>query len=399
MSEQTRGLTAEQLEMLLRPLNGNRVQQHKGQSHLEAWDDRKWLTRIFGFGGWSDTILDLALVHESVWPVRDGNGEPVPGKNRCTAVYRVTLRLTIKDVHGGEINHWDDVATGEAVNQASVGDAHDLAIKAAVSQAIKRCAVNLGDQFGLSLYNKGSVDAVVIKTLGHPYAAPADASVPDDAPVVGGELGEGDEEHFADAIKVAGSGPGAENIQAAPAAAETPRQVEQPAPSAQPEVEMISDGQRKAVFAMLTQKHGKVPDEERYAGLSKFAGRTVTSLNEYTHDEAKRLLDTLSKQPDHQPAPAKQAADGNENFRQAEALLRTEQGQESQQLEADLQDAIESSENKTELTATMTTVMGHRDAGRISPWQFTRLAEAADKRAAAGRQRAVAMAAAARRAA
>jgi hypothetical protein len=48
------------------------------------------------------------------------------------------------------------------------GDVHDMAIKTAESQALKRCATNLGDQFGLSLYRNGSADPVVTVTLvGH----------------------------------------------------------------------------------------------------------------------------------------------------------------------------------------------------------------------------------------
>ncbi len=184
---QQRGLTADQLAMLLTPLNTNRVKQHKGNAHLEAWDVRRWLTRIFGFGGWDDEILSVECIHSVTSPI--GN-DPAPLKHRCTAVYRVTMRLTVKDQWGNVVGHWEDGATGEGVNQVSVGDAHDLAFKAAVSQALKRCAVNLGDQFGLSLYNDGDHRGVVVRTLGHSVLT---AEVPDpaqDAPVTGGELDE-----------------------------------------------------------------------------------------------------------------------------------------------------------------------------------------------------------------
>ena len=40
-----------------------------------------------------------------------------------------------------------------------------MAIKTAESDALKRAASNLGDQFGLSLYNNGSSAPVVITTL------------------------------------------------------------------------------------------------------------------------------------------------------------------------------------------------------------------------------------------
>jgi hypothetical protein len=40
-----------------------------------------------------------------------------------------------------------------------------MAIKTAESDAFKRAAINLGDQFGLSLYNNGSTQPVVKQTL------------------------------------------------------------------------------------------------------------------------------------------------------------------------------------------------------------------------------------------
>ena len=40
-----------------------------------------------------------------------------------------------------------------------------MAVKTAESDAFKRAAINLGDQFGLSLYNNGSLKPVVGRTL------------------------------------------------------------------------------------------------------------------------------------------------------------------------------------------------------------------------------------------
>jgi hypothetical protein len=45
-----------------------------------------------------------------------------------------------------------------------------MAIKTAESDALKRAAINIGDQFGLSLYNNGSTTPVVVKTLVAPEA-------------------------------------------------------------------------------------------------------------------------------------------------------------------------------------------------------------------------------------
>ncbi|MBR7832448.1 hypothetical protein KDL01_04220 [Actinospica durhamensis] len=358
------GLTGEQLDLLMRPLNGNRVQEHKGQAHLEAWDVRRWLTRVFGFTGWKDEILSLDLVHESVWPWVDGKtGEPVPGKHRATVVYRVTLRLVVKDVHGRELNSWEDVATGEAINQASVGDAHDLAVKAAVSQALKRCAVNLGDQFGLSLYNDGGTAPVIVRTVGHPNVPKPGAEQPavEDAPVVGGEFAE-------------------------QACSETSPQ---PEATAQPDVSFwdTDEGKHlmKVLHTVIAAKYGPKGDAERHAAFSKFTGRQITSAKQLTRDEVENFIAALRQQPDYakpQPAPA----DENANFRIAEQLAQLPQTDPAEQLEEDLRDAVESSDNKFELDAAMNAATDARNAGKLSAEQYTRLTAAADQRAARGRQ-------------
>jgi recombination DNA repair RAD52 pathway protein len=136
--------TENQLKELAKPIDPKRVSKdNKGFSHLEAWDVRRRLTEIFGHGGWSTEIRSVDQVSES-----DSNG-------KWTVIYRVHGTLVIDNVI------YEDVAVGGAVNQPSRVDAHDNALKSAASGALKRCAVNLGDQFGLSLYNHGSTKQVV----------------------------------------------------------------------------------------------------------------------------------------------------------------------------------------------------------------------------------------------
>ena len=154
-------LTKQQVDTLLRPIRPQRVLKAQGQSHVAAFDVIAHLTRIFGFEGWDKEILSLDLVHERIVEQEDG-------KVRCWATYRCTMRLTIRDPEGRIIKFIEDAATGSAQNMPSVGDAHDFAVKNAVSYALKRCAKDLGDQFGLSLYNKGQTDALLGKTLVHP---------------------------------------------------------------------------------------------------------------------------------------------------------------------------------------------------------------------------------------
>lgn len=163
------------------------------------------------------------------------------------------------------------------------------------------------------------------------------------------------------------------------------------------EPRMVSDGQLKAVHALLAAKFGKKSDEERHAGFSKFTGREIASASELTFVEASNLIDAMSKMPDleaeqpEQPAPAprREAGDDNANFKAAEALLKLEeqqQGREAEELEQELRDSIESAGSPNELAAAMSDVVGLRDARRISGEQFTRLAAAADERAARARR-------------
>jgi len=160
-----RGLTARQVEYLLRPIGRRRVLQHRGNSHLSQQDVRAHLARVFGWGGWSYAILQHDVVE--VLQVRNSNGNEA-----WEVTYLCRLRLTIRDPRGNELASFDDVGTGTSPKLPSKGDAHDFAAKVAVSIALKRAAANLGDQFGLSLYNKGQVEALTVFTLGHDDLAP-----------------------------------------------------------------------------------------------------------------------------------------------------------------------------------------------------------------------------------
>jgi hypothetical protein len=91
------------------------------------------------------------------------------------------MRLTIRYADGSTMAVFDNGACGDSTNQPSLGDCHDNAFKTALSQALKRCAINLGDQFGLSLYNDESRDPVINATLNppDPGADVSEAEVPE----------------------------------------------------------------------------------------------------------------------------------------------------------------------------------------------------------------------------
>jgi len=145
-------LTTEQTDQLLKGIHTSRVASRRGGggkslAYVEAYEIKAHLIRIFGYGGWSWDVLscDLAYAYE-----------PDDGQKNYRVGYKVIGRLTI-------------LATGSTYTEAAVGmanlpdpgEAHDMAVKTAESDALKRAAICLGDQFGLSLYNNGSTAPVV----------------------------------------------------------------------------------------------------------------------------------------------------------------------------------------------------------------------------------------------
>lgn len=151
---------AQQTLQLLQPIHPSRVlKDGKGHPHVSQQDITAHLIRIFGFGNFDTDILETACVFEQ--QRSDDKGEP---NNRWDVCYRAQVRLTVRDADGNEVCHYEDGSTATAQNQTR-GDAHDGAFKSALSLAKKRAAVYLGDQFGLSLYNKGQMRALVKGTL------------------------------------------------------------------------------------------------------------------------------------------------------------------------------------------------------------------------------------------
>jgi recombination DNA repair RAD52 pathway protein len=158
------GINQAQYDQLLKPLHPSRVakrsQAGRQLSYLEAWDVKAHLIRIFGFGGWSWNVLKAELAFEE-------QNE----KGQWNVGYKVIGRLYISQL-GCDYSE-------AAVGSASIpqrGEAHDMAIKTAESDALKRAAINLGTQFGLSLYNDGSLADVVHTTLDKPQA-PAEVNL------------------------------------------------------------------------------------------------------------------------------------------------------------------------------------------------------------------------------
>lgn len=170
-------LSAKQLEILMRPLNPGRVQRRSqggaNLSYLATWDVRAMLIRVFGFGGFSIETINTQILDIE----RLDNGQ-VKVAAMCT------VRLTIPQL---ECVYTESAVAGQTGR--SVGDVADFAVKTAESDAMKRACVNLGTQFGLSLYNDGSTNEVVQVILAEGQEWGGDANKPLD-PGKAAELGE-----------------------------------------------------------------------------------------------------------------------------------------------------------------------------------------------------------------
>ena len=153
-------LNTPQLNQLLQGVNPKRVHNLRGMSHMEAYDIRAHLNRVFGFARWSADVISMELLYERHHPNKSGNDAVSVG-------YRAGLTLTVHSPEGDRLATYTEYAAGSASSfpVAKQADAHDMAIKTAESQALKRAAINLGDQFGLSLYNNGSPRPIVLDTL------------------------------------------------------------------------------------------------------------------------------------------------------------------------------------------------------------------------------------------
>ena len=155
-------LTKDQIDWLLKGIEPYRVQHKGGKSNLQAYDVRNHLNEVFGFANWDGEVTAMDLVFDVPKTLKDNK----PGAYVC---YRATYRLTIKALSGKVLATYTEVAAGDGQMPANMRfEAHDFAMKTAESQALKRAAINLGNQFGLSLYAKGNTNGITRGTFNYP---------------------------------------------------------------------------------------------------------------------------------------------------------------------------------------------------------------------------------------
>ena len=142
------GFTAKQLQALRRNPSQHHIRTReihgRELTYLEGWYAISEANRIFGFDGWSRETLESRCVL-----ARENRGS-------FFAIYIARVRITV---------HADGVSiireghgTGEG-RGTSPGDVHDIALKAAETDATKRALATFGKPFGLELYRSGKATA------------------------------------------------------------------------------------------------------------------------------------------------------------------------------------------------------------------------------------------------
>jgi DNA recombination protein Rad52 len=116
----------------------------KKLSYLEGWYVIARLNEVLGQGNWSYEIASMQLVH---------SGE-VNGKQSVHYIAQVMLKAHLGNGQDARQVYFSDVGYGDGTDKYNIGKAHELAAKEAVTDAVKRCAKNLGMSLGLALYDK-----------------------------------------------------------------------------------------------------------------------------------------------------------------------------------------------------------------------------------------------------
>lgn len=116
--------------------------------YIEGWHAIAEANRILGFDGWSYCVDRMEKTAEYVTQDKYGNDQHRVGYMAIVAVQTSYLGVSRQDVgHGSGASK-------------SLEDAHEGAMKEAVTDALKRALRTLGHPFGLALYDKTKTHVV-----------------------------------------------------------------------------------------------------------------------------------------------------------------------------------------------------------------------------------------------
>ena len=133
--------STKQLQALRRNVDSRYVRTREANgrelSYIEGWYAISEANRIFGFEGWNRETIESRCVL-----ARETRGNFI-------AVYIARVRITVR-AHGASVVR-EGHGTGEG-RGTSPGEVHDIALKAAETDATKRALATFGKPFGLELY-------------------------------------------------------------------------------------------------------------------------------------------------------------------------------------------------------------------------------------------------------
>ena len=166
------GFSAKQVQALRRQPSRSHIRTREANgrelTYLEGWYAISEANRIFGFDGWSRETLESRCV--------------LARENRGTflAVYLARVRVTVQADGATVIREGHGTGEGRGT---SPGEVHDIALKAAETDATKRALATFGKPFGLELYRGGKATAPQKPLPSPAIPVPADARLgfhPDD---------------------------------------------------------------------------------------------------------------------------------------------------------------------------------------------------------------------------
>ncbi len=137
------GFSPAQLKKLTGKLDRARVQtrcvEGRQLDYIEGWFALSEANAIFGFANWDRETVQVERLFERT------RGE----MTSCAYAIRVSIRVRA----GKQIISREGTGCGSG-SARNAADAHDLAIKAAETDATKRALATFGNRFGLCLYDK-----------------------------------------------------------------------------------------------------------------------------------------------------------------------------------------------------------------------------------------------------
>ena len=161
------GFSAKQVQALRRSLNSRHIRTREANgrelSYIEGWYAISEANRIFGFDGWNRETVESRCVL-----ARENRGS-------FLAVYVAKVRITVH-ADGATIVR-EGHGSGEG-RGTSPGDVHDIALKAAETDATKRALATFGKPFGLELYRKDKKSPSLQSLPTHQQAAASPPTQP-----------------------------------------------------------------------------------------------------------------------------------------------------------------------------------------------------------------------------